>query len=200
MNERPQPVTLINLFEVPAGADEDFIAEWERARDFLKSRDAYLATALHQSLAPDARFRFVNVGRYPSAEAFQTTISQTDFPGGHMPYPAHPAIYDVVRQDGTEAERPGAVVLINPFTVPADADEQFLPIWEAARDALREQQGYLSTSLYRSLLPGADFRFVNIALWESPTAFQTATQQPGFRAVARMPFEAHPALYRVTRG
>jgi hypothetical protein len=30
-------VTLINIFEVPAGDDEEFIAAWEKTRDYLKT-------------------------------------------------------------------------------------------------------------------------------------------------------------------
>ena len=47
-------VVLINLFEVPAGAEEDFIAAWERAREFLQAQPGYIATRLHESLRPDA--------------------------------------------------------------------------------------------------------------------------------------------------
>jgi hypothetical protein len=37
MDGNTGPVVLINLFEVPAGADEGFIAAWERGRDFLQA-------------------------------------------------------------------------------------------------------------------------------------------------------------------
>jgi len=53
-------VTLINIFEVPAGDEDAFIAAWEKTRDFLMTLPAHLETALHQSLH-DERFRFVNI-------------------------------------------------------------------------------------------------------------------------------------------
>jgi hypothetical protein len=31
-------VTLINIFEVPAGDEDEFIAAWEKTRDYLRSR------------------------------------------------------------------------------------------------------------------------------------------------------------------
>lgn len=92
----------------------------------------------------------------------------------------------------------GAVVLINAFEVPAGEDETFLVHWERARDFLRSQAGYLSTRLHRSLSPAADFRFVNVALWESPQAFQAATEQPEF-INASIPFPFHASLYEVVR-
>jgi hypothetical protein len=41
MDANSGPVVLINLFEVPAAADEQFIAAWEAARDFLAAQDGY---------------------------------------------------------------------------------------------------------------------------------------------------------------
>ena len=45
-------VTLINIFEVPAGDEDEFIAAWEKTRDYLKTFPAHIETALHQSLHP----------------------------------------------------------------------------------------------------------------------------------------------------
>jgi len=56
MDGHASPVVLINLFEVPATADDGFVAGWERARDFMAAQDGYLSTELHRSLAPGRRF------------------------------------------------------------------------------------------------------------------------------------------------
>jgi heme-degrading monooxygenase HmoA len=93
---------------------------------------------------------------------------------------------------------PDPAVLINVFEVPAGQDEAFLEGWERARAFLATQPGYLSTRLHRSLSPGADFRFVNVALWQSAQAFQAATSQPGFTN-ATIPFPFHASLYQVVR-
>ena len=52
------------------------------------------------------------------------------------------------------------VVLINAFEVPDGQDEAFLQAWEHTRAFLSTQEGYVSTRLYRSLSPSAEFRFV----------------------------------------
>ena len=52
---------LINLFEVPAGRDQEFPAGWEQARPFMEQQPGSVSTALHRSLDPEARFRYVNV-------------------------------------------------------------------------------------------------------------------------------------------
>jgi heme-degrading monooxygenase HmoA len=90
------------------------------------------------------------------------------------------------------------VVLINAFEVPEGADEAFQEGWERQRQFLSTQDGYLSTRLHRSLSPDADFRFINVALWESAEAFQAATSQPEFRS-ASAPFPFHASLYEVVR-
>jgi heme oxygenase (mycobilin-producing) len=90
------------------------------------------------------------------------------------------------------------VVLINAFEVPEGADETFLQGWERTREFLSAREGYRSTRLHRSLSPDADFRFVNVAIWESEEAFRDATSQPEF-ANAPIPFRYHASLYEVVR-
>jgi heme-degrading monooxygenase HmoA len=93
------------------------------------------------------------------------------------------------------------VVLINAFEVPADQAEQFIAAWEASRDFLQAQPGYIDTALHQALAPDADFQFVNVARWETAEAFGAAIRSPGFResAVGLAGYRPHPALYQVVR-
>jgi heme-degrading monooxygenase HmoA len=192
-------MVLINAFEVPPGADEEFLHTWERARDFLRTRPGYVSTALHQSITPQADFRFINVAQWASAAEFRAATGQLGAQGVSVPYRAHPSLYEVVREDEPTVMSESAVVLINPFEVPAGADEEFIASWEVARNYMRYQPGYLHTRLHRSILPDADFRFINIAGWESAEAFRAAVESRGFQQIGRPPYPAHPALYRVVR-
>src|SRR5439155_18498707 len=177
------PMTiLINPFEVPPEADEAFIAGWEHARDFLASRAAFTATALHRALRSDADFRFVNVARVDSPEAWREAVTDPAFPGGQMPFTAHPSLYEIVHDEG-EPDGTEGVVLINPFEVPADEDERFMAGWERARELLAAQRGHLGTRLHRSLGP-AGFRFVNVARWSSPLMFARAVGRPELQEAA----------------
>jgi len=186
--------TLINLFEEPEAEDEDFVAAWERARDFMSERGAYSSTALHKSLAPEAVFRFVNVAEV-SIDAWHRAVNDPAFPRD-LPGRSNPSLYELATED--EPREPGAVVLINPFHVPDDEDDDFRAGWERARDALRGRDGYLGTRLYRSMEDDARFRFVNVAPWRSPQDFMAALQSDDFqRASADMRHTAHPALYKV---
>jgi heme-degrading monooxygenase HmoA len=93
------------------------------------------------------------------------------------------------------------VVLINAFEVPPERDEQFVREWERARGFLATQAGYIDTALHRSLAPNADFRYVNIARWQTPGDFQAAIQSEGFKRLwnESAQFPNHPALYHVIR-
>ena len=92
------------------------------------------------------------------------------------------------------------VVLINVFEVPAGKEEEFMQGWEAARDFMQRQPGYVSTRLHGSLDPTARFRFINVAEWESPADFQAALGHPEFvRMRQAIPFAHYPSLYQVVR-
>jgi heme-degrading monooxygenase HmoA len=95
-----EPVVLINAFEVPADQAERFIAAWEASRDFPQTQPGYIETALHQALAPDAEFLFVNIARWQSAEEFTVAIRGPGFresAAGLVGYRPHPGLYQVVR-------------------------------------------------------------------------------------------------------
>jgi heme-degrading monooxygenase HmoA len=94
-----EPVVLINAFEVPQGQDEAFLEAWERARQFLATQDGYVSTRLHRSLSPAADFRYVNVAVWQSPQAFQAAISRPGFREAPVPFPSHPSLYEVVRED-----------------------------------------------------------------------------------------------------
>ena len=92
-------VILINPFEIPEGADEeDFLRGWERAADYMRQQPGFVSTRLHRALAPDARFRFINVAEWASPQDFQAAVSSEQF--GEIARgaaPGSPALYEVVR-------------------------------------------------------------------------------------------------------
>jgi len=93
-----------------------------------------------------------------------------------------------------------SVVLINPFEVPAGKEEEFLQGWEAARNVMQHQKGYIATRLHRSLDPTARFRFINVAEWETAADFQAALNHPDFVTLrTSVPFPHYPSVYEVIR-
>jgi heme oxygenase (mycobilin-producing) len=96
---QPEPVVLINAFEVPDGEDRAFLEGWERARAFLGGQQGYLSSRLHRSIAPAADFRFVNVARWQSPQAFRAATARPEFKNAPVPFPFHASLYEVVRED-----------------------------------------------------------------------------------------------------
>ncbi len=92
-------VILINPFDVPEGTDdEDFLSGWQRAAEYMAQQPGFVSTRLHRALAPDARFRFINIAEWASPRDFQAAVSSDEFrqvaAGG---LPGSPALYEVVR-------------------------------------------------------------------------------------------------------
>lgn len=77
MNAKPvnEPVVLINPFVVPSGSEDDAIAMWKKARDFLQEQPGYISTKLHRSLSPDASYSLINVAQWESVEAFRAATT-----------------------------------------------------------------------------------------------------------------------------
>jgi heme-degrading monooxygenase HmoA len=187
-------VTLINPFEVPPDGDEAFVADWRRARDYLAARSAFGSAVLYRALRADVALRFINVATVDAVETWRYAVGDPGFPGTAMPFASHPALYEVVHEDGSRAGA-GGTVLIDPIAVPDDGDQRIMTHWEGVRTLFAERQGYLGTRLYRSLGP-ADFRYVAIARWSSPLMYARSLQQPAIEeAAAAPPFRGSPALY-----
>ena len=95
-------VTLINVFEVPEARIETVISAWEDARAFLSEEPGYIATSLHQSLQPNARFQLINIARWESARAFMEATAKMRNAGVFPQIEGlgvNPALYTVVRMD-----------------------------------------------------------------------------------------------------
>lgn len=197
MSAAQTPLTLINAFEVPPHADGQFVAAWSRARDLLAPHAGYDGATLHRALAPDARFRYVNLGHWQTLDRFRAATETAGIRADALPFPAHPGLYQVVTSEQRLSNgHRGSVTLINLFEVDPDQDEQFIAGWQAARDQLSRHPGYLDTTLHRAINDEVDFRFVNVAHWASADAFQAAISGPAFRAAARLPYRGNPALYQ----
>ena len=88
------------------------------------------------------------------------------------------------------------VVLINAFEVPSGEDQSFLAGWERTHDFLLGQPGYRSSQLHKSTQSSADFRYVNVSVWDSEEAFRAATSRHEFHDLS-MEYPLHSSLYEV---
>ena len=99
------------------------------------------------------------------------------------------------------APHTGRVTLINCFVVPEERDEAFHELWTRMSAYFRAQPGFRSLRLHRALSPGAAYRWVNVATWDSAAAFHAAHLGDEFRAAITQPgwdeFPSSPTLYEV---
>ena len=93
-------VVLINAFEVPSGKEEEFLQGWEEAREFMQLQKGYVATRLHRSLDPGARFRFINIAEWATAAEFQAALTHPTFVKLReaVPFTHYPSLYEVIRR------------------------------------------------------------------------------------------------------
>jgi len=100
---------LVNLFEVPPGADDAFLDFYRRINAYMQSKPGYLGNRLHRSVGPDARYRFVNVVEWESPEAcaaghddgFRAIVGPPD----RLPFTSTPALYQVADVQGCTLRR-----------------------------------------------------------------------------------------------
>jgi heme-degrading monooxygenase HmoA len=105
-------IRFINCFEVPPGREDDFLTLFVEVNDFMAAQPGYLGHQLHRSLAPDARYRFVNVVEWESPEhwrdahgaEFRSIVSRPEWAA----FTSTPALYEVVHERHVSgAARPG---------------------------------------------------------------------------------------------
>lgn len=100
-----------------------------------------------------------------------------------------------------DAPLTGGVTLMNRFRVDPDRDEEFLALWTATSMHFRKQPGFVSLRLHRAVSAAAEYRWVNVANWESEAHFRAAHQGEEFRAAVTQQgwehFPSSPMLYEV---
>jgi heme-degrading monooxygenase HmoA len=94
-------VVLINPFVVPAALRDEYLAKYHAVMERLSRQPGFLGGGLHRALDPDkARFPFINVNRWASAEAFHAGIAAVDptevFGDLVQQIEANPALFMVV--------------------------------------------------------------------------------------------------------
>jgi heme oxygenase (mycobilin-producing) len=101
-------VVLINPFVVPAGQEEEFLKRWREAAEHPRHAPGFVSTRLHESLDPQAKFRFVNVAEWESPQHFQAAMRTEAFQeiARRMPFAASPVLYRVVAEAGEFPPQP----------------------------------------------------------------------------------------------
>ena len=95
-------VTLINVFEVPAGRVDEAVRLWDEAAAVLRGAPGFRSTRLHRGLGSGARFPLVNVAEWESEELWRSAIASEAFRSAAAPlmkeFSASPWLYEVIRE------------------------------------------------------------------------------------------------------
>jgi heme-degrading monooxygenase HmoA len=92
--------TVIVAYEVAHEDCDRFMDSWEKANRFLRDRPGFVGTALHRAVSANPDFRFVNVSKWESEDAFRDAIQRQEFreiSGRLGAFRIHASAYEVVR-------------------------------------------------------------------------------------------------------
>ncbi|MGI9022569.1 MAG: antibiotic biosynthesis monooxygenase family protein [Acidimicrobiales bacterium] len=91
--------TAIVAYEVDAYDSDKFLDSWNQANAYIQEQGGHLSTTLHQAASASPDFRFVNVTRWESADAFRAATQSDGFRQASArldAYPIHASVYEVV--------------------------------------------------------------------------------------------------------
>jgi heme-degrading monooxygenase HmoA len=63
-------VTLINVFTVPQGKEDEFVNWWEKVKVNITRQPGFISGTFHKSLKPESRYNFINVAIWDSEEVY----------------------------------------------------------------------------------------------------------------------------------
>ena len=93
-------VTLINVFSVPKGKEEEFVQWWEAVKADITKKPGFISGKFHRSIKPNSRFNFINVAIWESEDVFWKAYEKSVTPMKtkleQLGVEMVPALYDVV--------------------------------------------------------------------------------------------------------
>ena len=97
-------VLLFNCFDVAPDRDDAFTSLWTSTSGYFRAQPGFAGLRLHRAVSPDARYRFINVATWDSAEEFYAAHQGDEFfkavgQPGWEEFPSSPALYEIVTED-----------------------------------------------------------------------------------------------------
>jgi heme-degrading monooxygenase HmoA len=98
-----QPVTLINVFNVPAGQSKEFLQRWKDNARVMVAQPGFIRLRLLRSLVDDAEMRFINVAEWASGRDLKGGYANPDWQASvqsmltdpNLHVTAQPRVYEV---------------------------------------------------------------------------------------------------------
>jgi heme-degrading monooxygenase HmoA len=73
-------VTLINVFSVPKGKEDEFTRVWEDIKRDITKQPGFIGGKFHKSIKPDSRFNFINVALWQDEEGYWKAFEKSAAP------------------------------------------------------------------------------------------------------------------------
>lgn len=97
-----ETIMVINPIEVPKGKEKQALEIWDTYANYFRVQPGYLGTKLHKALDSKAKFHYINIAEWKSAEDFLTALNSEKLKklGKGFPedMPHYPSIYTIVRE------------------------------------------------------------------------------------------------------
>jgi heme oxygenase (mycobilin-producing) len=102
------PITLINVFEVPAERVDAFVDQWRVRAELMAAAPGFRDARLHRAVSAEARFQLVNVAHWDSEDDMKAALGNDEFrrrvhalqEEPETRFAAAPAVYEVVADLG----------------------------------------------------------------------------------------------------
>lgn len=74
------PVTLINVFSVPAAKEAEFVQWWNDVKGHITNLEGFISGKFHKSIKTESRFNFINVAIWENEEVYWKAYEQSVTP------------------------------------------------------------------------------------------------------------------------
>jgi heme-degrading monooxygenase HmoA len=69
-------VTLINVFSVPRGKEDELVEWWHDAKASITKQPGFISGKFHRSIKPDSKFNFINVAIWENEDVYWKAYEQ----------------------------------------------------------------------------------------------------------------------------
>ncbi|MGW5107773.1 antibiotic biosynthesis monooxygenase family protein [Nocardia sp. NPDC004123] len=102
LQETTGPITVINIFVVPAELADDFLKIWAADASFMKSQPGFVSTQMNRGIGGSQLF--ANVAVWESSAALLAALSNPEFQQGAAKYPdgivTYPTAFQKIAVEG----------------------------------------------------------------------------------------------------
>ena len=73
-------VTLINVFSVPKGSEDEFVKWWQDVKANITKQPGFISGMFHKGVKSDSRFNFINVALWENEDLYWKAYEKSAAP------------------------------------------------------------------------------------------------------------------------